>query len=109
MTIQALALNKPSKTAAVIKLLSRTKGATSAEMTAATNWQPHSVRAYLTGLRKKGHVFMREARKSGESAYRLVVNTNREPALTDAAPSQADAQTLTGETAAAAATTAPAA
>lgn len=106
MTIEPRASIKPSKSAAVIRLLSRAKGATSAEMTAATSWQPHTVRGYLTGLRKKGHVLSREARKSGESAYSLVESARRKPALTDAAPSQAVAQALTGEPASDAATTA---
>ena len=61
-----------SKAATVIKLLSRTKGASVAEVTAVTNWQPHSVRAFLSGLRKKGNVLTREQRKSGEQTYRIV-------------------------------------
>ena len=41
-----------SKSATVLKLLSRARGATAAELGEPTSWQPHSVRAYLTGLRK---------------------------------------------------------
>lgn len=73
----ATAISKPaakpvvSKSAAVVKLLDRPRGATVAEMMAATDWQPHSVRAYLSGLRKKGSTLTREPRKSGEQAYRL--------------------------------------
>jgi hypothetical protein len=55
----------------VIKLLSRAKGATSAELIAATAWQPHSVRAFISSLRKKGRVIVREMRKSGELSYRI--------------------------------------
>ena len=61
-----------SKSATVIKLLSRTKGASIAEVTAVTSWQPHSVRAFLSGLRKKGNVLTREQRKNGEQTYRIV-------------------------------------
>jgi hypothetical protein len=61
-----------SKSDTVIKLLLRAKGATPLELIAATDWQPHSVRAFLSGLRKKGRVIVREARKSGEFAYRIV-------------------------------------
>ena len=61
----------PSKSASVIKLLSRTRGATAAELCEPTGWQPHSVRAYLTGLRKKGLTITREKRKTGETAYRI--------------------------------------
>ena len=63
----------PSKSAAVIKLLSRPKGANGPEIAVATDWQPHSVRAYLTGLRKKGHALLRLPRKDGELSYRLTV------------------------------------
>jgi hypothetical protein len=54
-----------SKSDTVIKLLLRSKGATPLELIAATDWQAHSVRAFLSGLRKKGRVLVREARKSG--------------------------------------------
>lgn len=60
-----------TKAAAVKKLLSRSKGATLAEVSVATDWQPHSVRAYFTGLRKKGHHLVRECRASGEASWRI--------------------------------------
>ena len=60
-----------SKSDSVTKLLRRAKGATIAEMQEATSWQPHSVRAFLSGLRKKGSAVAKEQRKSGETAYRL--------------------------------------
>lgn len=60
-----------SKSAAVIKLLSRAKGTTVPELMAETGWQAHSVRAYFSGLRKKGHALVREQRKGGEQAYRI--------------------------------------
>jgi Protein of unknown function (DUF3489) len=62
---------KVPKSALVQKLLFRTRGATLAEMEEATGWQSHSVRAFLTGIRKKGLVLVREARKDGVSAYRI--------------------------------------
>jgi hypothetical protein len=43
-----------SKIAAVIALLQRKQGATLDEMVSATGWQPHTTRAALTGLKKKG-------------------------------------------------------
>lgn len=64
---------KSTKSDTVIKLLLRAKGATSIELIAATDWQPHSLRAFLSGLRKKGRVIVREERKSGGYAYRIVV------------------------------------
>jgi hypothetical protein len=61
-----------SKSDTVIKLLLRAKGATPVELIAATDWKAHSVRAFLSGLRKKGRAITREARKSGEFAYRII-------------------------------------
>lgn len=65
------AAKPPSKSAAVIKRLTRARGATVAEMQAATVWQPHSVRAYLSSLRKAGRTLDKEERRSGETSYRL--------------------------------------
>ena len=59
-----------TKSAAVIALLSREDGATLDEMIAATGWLPHTTRAALTGLKKKGHVIVRG--KRGEvTCYRI--------------------------------------
>jgi hypothetical protein len=54
------------------KLLARARGATIAEIQTATGWQPHSARAFLSGLRKAGQTLVKEERKSGETSYRLV-------------------------------------
>ena len=43
-----------SKIAQVTRLLERAKGASLAEIVAATGWLPHTTRAALTGLKKKG-------------------------------------------------------
>lgn len=51
-----------SKIANVLTLLRRTQGATLAELTEATGWLPHTTRAALTGLKKKGHVIARTRR-----------------------------------------------
>lgn len=67
------ATNKPAKTpepkperqtksATVIALLQRDEGATLAEMVEATGWLPHTTRAALTGLKKKGHVIDKSKR-----------------------------------------------
>ncbi len=45
-----------TKIASVIGLLRNPPGAALADLTAATGWLPHTTRAALTGLRKKGHV-----------------------------------------------------
>jgi Fic family protein len=51
-----------TKIGKVLTLLSRQEGATLDEMVAATGWQPHTTRAALTGLKKKGHVIERTKR-----------------------------------------------
>ncbi len=50
------------KTEQVLALLGREDGATLAEITELTRWLPHSARAALTGLRKKGHAITRAKR-----------------------------------------------
>lgn len=62
---------KTTKAATVLKLLARNRGATLAEVMTATNWQPHSTRAFLSGLRKKGTVLIKETRKDGDTSYRI--------------------------------------
>lgn len=64
---------QPTKSAIVTKLLARTKGATLTEIASATNWQPHSCRAFLTGLRKQGKALVKEQRSHGAVAYRIAV------------------------------------
>ena len=60
---------KPTKTAAILKLLRRPNGASIAQLRKATGWQPHSVRAALTGLRKKGHEVARAKDAKGVTVY----------------------------------------
>jgi hypothetical protein len=60
-----------TKAATVQKLLGRAKGATLAEIINATGWLPHSSRAFLTGLRKKGCDLIRECRTNGETSWRI--------------------------------------
>ena len=59
------------KPAIVRRLLGRKNGASLSELGDATAWQPHSVRAYLSGLRKKGLSIVLEPRWDGTKAYRL--------------------------------------
>jgi hypothetical protein len=61
----------PGKIDQVIALLKRSEGATLAEITAITGWQPHSARAALTGLRKKGHSIERSKRDDA-GCWRIV-------------------------------------
>jgi hypothetical protein len=68
------ALAAGSKSAAVIALLSREGGATSAELIEATDWLPHTMRAALTGLRKKGHTIER-GKRGTETCYTIKAAT----------------------------------
>ncbi|MGE0760428.1 MAG: DUF3489 domain-containing protein [Pirellulaceae bacterium] len=52
----------------ILSLLQRSEGARLAELEKATGWQPHSVRAALTGLRKRGIKVTRE-RKDEVATY----------------------------------------
>jgi Protein of unknown function (DUF3489) len=60
-----------SKLARVIDLLERSDGATVSDMTEATGWLPHTTRAALTGLRKRGYAIARERTSGGDSIYRV--------------------------------------
>jgi hypothetical protein len=59
-----------TKLADVIGLLERDRGATIAELIAATDWLPHTTRAALTGLRKRGYqVTLDRSDKARGSVY----------------------------------------
>ena len=53
---------RPRKREIVLDLLHRPDGASTAELMAATGWQPHTVRAALSTLRKDGEVITRTGR-----------------------------------------------
>jgi hypothetical protein len=60
---------KPAKKIeTVLALLQREQGATLAELVDATGWLSHTMRAALTGLRKKGHV-IDKAMRDGATCY----------------------------------------
>lgn len=60
-----------TKAARLLALLRREEGADLATLAAATDWLPHTVRAALTGLRRKGHRLSRSRRVSdGATIYR---------------------------------------
>ncbi len=66
---------KTTKIVAVIRLLRRSSGATITQLQKTTDWQPHSVRAALTGLRKKGHDVQRDKNAKGVTVYRIAKDT----------------------------------
>lgn len=59
---------RASKIGTVLGLLRRDEGATLDELVSATGWLPHTTRAALTGLKKKGHVITRN-KTDGVSRY----------------------------------------
>lgn len=59
-----------SKQAQLIELLQGDKPASTTELATALGWLPHTTRAALTGLRKKGHAVV-SAKVDGETRYRI--------------------------------------
>ncbi len=60
-----------TKTETIRKLIARKGGASISQLETATAWQPHSVRAALSGLRKNGAEITRSANAKGVTVYRL--------------------------------------
>ena len=60
-----------SKQALIISLLQRGGGATLGDLVAATDWLPHTTRAALTGLRKKGYTIEKTKGEDGKTVYAL--------------------------------------
>ena len=54
----------------ILALLSRPNGASMDEMVATTGWLPHTTRAMLTGLKKKGHALASD-KVDGVRRYRV--------------------------------------
>jgi hypothetical protein len=61
-----------SKLAKVIALVSRAEGAGIDDLISATGWLPHTTRAALTGLRKRGFVIQRTQDGQRRTLYRIV-------------------------------------
>ena len=76
-----------TKQALIAGLLEREQGATLDELIAATGWLPHTTRAALTGLRRKGCTLAKSTREGGKTAYRIMPPD--QAAAGDAAPSEA--------------------
>lgn len=61
----------PSKQQQLAALVLRDEGATLDQMIAATGWLPHTTRAALTGLKKKGYAISSD-KVNGVRTYRAV-------------------------------------
>jgi hypothetical protein len=66
-----------SKQALIIKMLSRKAGATLEALVEATTWLPHTTRAALTGLRKRGYTVRLERQDGKPSHYRIASGHDR--------------------------------
>ena len=60
-----------SKQALIVDMLSKEVGVTIDALIKATGWLPHTTRAALTGLRKRGFAVERIPREPGGSLYRI--------------------------------------
>lgn len=60
-----------SKTGKVLELLQRSEGATIAQLSNVTGWLPHTTRAALTGLKKKGLTVTSSKIAGEERIYRV--------------------------------------
>ena len=68
-----------TKLAQLVELLQRDQGATITELVAATDWLPHTTRAALTGLRKRGYeVTINRSDKERGSVYRAQLGETRD-------------------------------
>ncbi len=62
---------KPSsKQVKLVEQLSRPKGARIRDLVSLLGWQPHTVRAALSGLRQRGYAVARSKNEQGETIYR---------------------------------------
>ena len=68
---EAPATRATTKSELVLNLLRRSEGATLGELVEATGWLPHTTRAALTGVRKKGNV-VEKSKRGEETCYRII-------------------------------------
>lgn len=67
---QPLETPKTTRKEQLLALLRRSGGATLADLTDATGWLPHTARAMLTGVRKKGFEIAKE-KVDGATRYSI--------------------------------------
>lgn len=77
----------------MVERLSAEAGASIEDLIAATGWLPHTMRAALTGLRRKGYTLGKNKGENGPTRYRIVEQGGAAPdgaaALISLAPEQA--------------------
>lgn len=62
---------RESKINLVLQMLRRAQGASIEQISQATRWLPHTTRAALTGLKKKGHAVTSVKLDDGSRIYRV--------------------------------------
>lgn len=85
-------LKAASKISTVVELLRRDVGATLDEVVTATGWLPHTTRAALTGLKKKGHTIEKSRRDdvtTGTGTIEVTTNGRSGPLITALLPKHA--------------------
>jgi len=74
-----------SKQSILVERLGQPEGAGIDELTQALGWLPHTVRAALTGLRRKGHSITRAKTEERGSVYRIAgASPGKKPARASA-------------------------
>jgi hypothetical protein len=86
----AAAPKAPTKIDIILGLLARTEGATLEQMVEATGWLPHTTRAALTGLKKKGRPFT-SSKANGVRTYHLVATGRQKGSKTSVRQSAREA------------------
>ena len=79
-----------TKQALIVTFLEREQGATLDELVSVTEWLPHTTRAALTGLRKKGYGIAKDKDESGKTVYRIGGHAAPSKNRAAAKPSQAE-------------------
>lgn len=72
MEAQSIQLSPPrtgTKQSKLVSMLSRKSGVTIAKASEALEWQRHTTRSALTGLRKRGYQIKRKERRGKASVY----------------------------------------
>ena len=80
---------RQTKAAQVEAMLAQAEGATLDDLCRATGWLPHTCRAFLTGLRKKGKAVERSRREDGATSYKLGAGVSSAGAEAAVAPAAA--------------------
>ena len=64
-------MTKQTKHSMILSLLARPEGATLKALIKATEWKSHSVRGYLSSLRKKGYEINSSLDHNGDRVYNI--------------------------------------